>query len=299
MEFKSGFCNIIGHPNVGKSTLMNTLVGERMSIITNKPQTTRHRIIGIVSTDEYQIVFSDSPGFIKDPKYKMQELMNKFVQSTFDDADVMLFVTEPQDEFDDLETFLTKLRGVEMPLFLVLNKIDTITEESANALVEMWKAKVNFEYTIKISALNKTNIDELLTKIVSKLPPGPEYYPKDQLTDRPERFFVSEIIREKILMNYSQEIPYSVEIGIESYQETKTNDGTPIARITALIFVERETQKMIILGKGGASIKKLGTMARLDIEKFIETKVFLELRVKVKDNWRDDDRTLKYFGYNL
>jgi GTPase len=226
-------------------------------------------------------------------------LMNKFVQSTFDDADVMLFVTEPQDEFDDLELFLTKLRGVEMPLYLVLNKIDTITEEAADALVETWKAKVNFEYTIKISALNKTNIDELLDRIVSKLPPGPEYYPKDQLTDRPERFFVSEIIREKILMLYSQEVPYSAEIGIESYQETKTNDGTPIARITALIFVERETQKMIILGKGGASIKKLGTIARMDIEKFIEMKVFLELRVKVKDNWRDDDRTLKYFGYNL
>lgn len=295
---KSGFVNIVGKPNVGKSTLMNALVGERMSIITNKPQTTRHRIIGILSGDDYQIVFSDTPGIIDSPSYKMHQKMNSFVNTTFEDADLMLFVTEKDEKYKADDPIIEKLKAVEVPLFLVINKVDLAKPEEVIELIQFWNDLVPFKETIPISALNKDNTETLFELIKKYLPEGPEYYPKDQLTDRPERFFVSEIIREKILLLYQQEIPYSCEVAVESFKETTTNSGEPLVRISALIFVGRKTQKPIIIGKGGTSIKKLGSEARKDIEKFLEQKVFLELHVKVKDNWRDSDNLLKSFGYS-
>mgnify|MGYP001221127002 CR=1 FL=1 len=294
---KSGFVNIIGRPNVGKSTLMNQLVGERMSIITNKPQTTRHRIFGILSGEDFQIVFSDTPGFIRQPAYKMQEAMNRFVQSTFEDADLMLFVTEVAEEYAPDDPLLERLRRAEAPVFLVLNKIDLVPPEKATQLVEQWQALVPFTRTFPISALNGVGTAELLQAILDALPEGPEYYPKDQLTDRPERFFVSEIIREKILELYHQEVPYSCEVDIEEFKETETNEGKPLARIRAEIYVARKTHKPILLGKNGEAIKKLGTEARKAIETFLDTKVFLELHVKIRENWRDDDNALRRFGY--
>lgn len=295
---RSGFVNIIGRPNVGKSTLMNALVGERMSIITNKPQTTRHRIIGILSGDDYQIVFSDTPGIIQDPSYKMHQMMNRFVNTSFEDADLMLFVTEKAEQYQADDPIIQRLREVKIPLFLVINKVDLAQPEEIIELIQFWNDLVPFTETIPISALQKHNTETLFKLILEQLPEGPVYYPKDQLTDRPERFFVSEIIREKILLLYQQEIPYSCEVTVESFKETTTKRGEPLVRISALIFVGRKTQKPIIIGKGGASIKKLGSEARKDIEKFLEQKVFLELHVKVKDNWRDDDRLLKSFGYS-
>jgi len=295
---KSGFVNIIGRPNVGKSTLMNTLVGERMSIITNKPQTTRHRIIGIVSDDDYQVVFSDTPGVVRDPAYKMHEAMNRFVDSTFKDADIMFFLTEPNEHYSEDDPIVQKLKRLEIPVFLVINKIDTIKPQQVAEMIKSWNMMVDFTETIPISALKKDNTDTLFKLILKYLPEGPVYYPKDQLTDKPERFFISEIIREKILQQFQQEIPYSVEVVVDSFKETQTTRGEDLVRISALIFVARKTQKSIIIGKGGTAIKKLGSAARKDIEVFLESKVFLELFVKVKDNWRDNDRTLKQFGYN-
>jgi len=294
---KSGFVNIIGRPNVGKSTLMNALVGERMSIITSKPQTTRHRIIGILSGNDFQVVFSDTPGIIENPAYKMQEAMNRFVRTTFEDADIMLFVTEAGESYEDDDPVIDRLRKVEVPLFLIINKTDLSTTETIAGLIQSWNRRVDFLETIPISALKKTNTDKVLELILSKLPEGSEYFPKDQLTDKPERFFVSEIIREKILELYHQEIPYSAEVLIESFKETTTKKGEPLVRIEALIFVSRKTQKPILIGKGGSAIKRLGTAARKAIEKWLEQKVFLELRVKVRDNWRDDEQMLKRFGY--
>ena len=294
---KSGFVNIIGRPNVGKSTLMNALVGERMSIITNKPQTTRHRIIGIVSDEDYQVVFSDTPGVVRDPSYKMHDAMNRFVDSTFKDGDVMLFLTEPKEHYSEDDPILQKLQRLEIPVFLVINKIDTISSKEVADLIQQWNMLIDFDETIPISALNKDNTDTLFNVILKYLPEGPTYYPKDQLTDKPERFFVSEIIREKILQQYQQEIPYSVEVIVESFKETETKTGDPLVRISSIIFVARKTQKSILIGKGGTAIKKLGSSARKDIETFLESKVFLELYVKVKDNWRDNDRLLKQFGY--
>lgn len=294
---QSGFVNIIGRPNVGKSTLMNALVGERMSIITSKPQTTRHRIIGLLSDDDFQIVFSDTPGIIENPAYKMQTAMNSFVAITFEDADIMLFVTEPNEKYEDDDLIIERLKKVEVPLFLVFNKIDTISEEELQTHLSNWKKRLNFSAIMPIAALHKTNTDELLQLILDHLPEGPAYYPKDQLTDRPERFFVSEIIREKILELYHQEIPYSTEVIVDSFKETTTKMGEPLVRITAYIYVSRRTQKPIIIGRGGSAIKKLSTEARKSIEKFVEKKVYLELLVKIKDNWRDDERMLKHFGY--
>jgi len=276
---------------------MNALVGERMSIITNKPQTTRHRIIGIVSDDDYQVVFSDTPGVVRDPSYKMHEAMNRFVDSTFKDGDVMLFLTEPNEHYNEDDPILQKLQKLETPVFLVINKIDLAKPKEVADLIQQWNMLVNFTETIPISALEKYNTDTLFDVILKYLPEGPVYYPKDQLTDKPERFFISEIIREKILQQYAQEIPYSVEVTVDSFKETETKAGEPLVRISALIFVARKTQKSIIIGKGGSAIKKLGSAARKDIETFLESKVFLELFVKVKDNWRDDDRLLKRFGY--
>jgi len=294
---KSGFVNIIGRPNVGKSTLMNALVGERMSIITNKPQTTRHRIIGILSDEDYQIVFSDTPGVIQNPAYQMQEAMNRFVHSTFEDADVMLFVTEASEKFADDDPILQRLQKVDIPLFLVINKVDLMEDDQLLLLLKEWNDRLPFTESIPIAALHKNNTERLLELILSYLPEGPVYYPKDQLTDRPERFFMSEIIREKILELYHQEVPYSCEVVVIAFKEDTTKNGEPLIRISAEIYVARKTQKSIIIGKGGSAIKKLGMEARKRIEKFLDSKVFLELHVKVKDNWRDDERQLKHFGY--
>lgn len=294
---KSGFVNIIGRPNVGKSTLMNALVGERMSIITHKPQTTRHRILGIVSGDSYQVIFSDTPGIIQDPSYKMQELMNAFVNTTFEDADLMLFVTSCNEVYEEDDPIIERLKTVDIPLFLVLNKTDLVKPEEVLKLIQWWNSRIKFQETIPIAALKKRNTETLLKLILEVLPEGPAYYPKDQLTDRPERFFVGEIIREKILELYDQEIPYSAEVLVTSFKEGKNKEGENLVNIGAEIFVVRKSQKGILIGKDGQAIRRLGTSSRLALEKWLEQKVFLDLRVKVKDNWRDDDRMLKHFGY--
>lgn len=297
-EHRSGFVNIIGRPNAGKSTLMNALVGERMSIITAKPQTTRHRILGLLSGDDFQIVFSDTPGVIEDPKYRMQEMMNSAVSSTFEDADVMLYLIDPNEEYSEDELLIGRLRHLNAPLFVLINKKDTASEGRIIELENTFQKWLKPKLILPISALHGDGVDELMGAIRAELPLGPAYYPKDQLTDRPERFFVSEIIREQLLENYHQEIPYSTEVEIESFKESETNAGVPLVRISALIFVSRKTQKPIIIGKGGEAIKKLGSAARERIEAFLESKVFLELHVKVRDGWRDDERELKRFGYD-
>lgn len=294
---KSGFVNIIGRPNVGKSTLLNALVGERMSIITNKPQTTRHRIFGILSGEDFQIVFSDTPGMIKTPAYKMQEMMNRFAHSTFEDADVMLFVTEPNEKYEADDPIINRLKTIEAPLFLVINKIDLSTQEEILALIESWNERVPFTQSLPLSALHQMGTDGLLKLIIEHLPEGPAYFPKDQLTDRTERFFASEIIREKILEQYEQEIPYSCEVDIEDFKDSETKSGEPLARISAIIYAARKTQKAILIGKNGEAIKRLGTEARKAIETFLDRKVFLELHVKVRENWRDDEQMLRKFGY--
>ncbi|MCH2023144.1 MAG: GTPase Era [Saprospiraceae bacterium] len=293
---RSGFVNIIGRPNVGKSTLMNALVGERMSIITDKPQTTRHRIIGIVSGNDYQVVFSDTPGFIKDPSYAMQESMNKFVSGSFKDADLMILVVDVLEQYDMNNPLFKKLEGVKVPLYLVLNKTDLIDELALfNKIVE-WKDKADFKEVIPIAALHKKGTEDLFKKIVEDLPIGPIYYPKDQFTDRPERFFISEIIREKLLMNYYQEIPYACEVVVDEFKEDP-DPNKNLIRIHAIIYASRKSQKNIIIGKKGAAIKKLGIDSRYAIEKFLNKKVYLELFVKVRENWRNDDNMLKNFGY--
>jgi GTP-binding protein Era len=294
---KSGFVNILGRPNAGKSTLMNALVGERMSIITSKPQTTRHRIIGILSGEDFQFVFSDTPGHIKDPNYGMQKAMNKFIYSSFDDADLILLVIDLKDKYEEEDAFIEVVKKQPVPKIIVLNKMDLMKEGEIEEAKTYWKERTGAEHVVAISALNSTNTDALLSTITDILPEGPAYYPKDQLTDKPERFFVSEIIREKILEQYKQEIPYSVEIGIESYKETKTNAGEDLIRISTLIYVDRKSQKPILIGHKGERIKKLGTEARKSIEAFLQTKVFLEMHIKVKDGWRDNDQLLKNFGY--
>jgi GTP-binding protein Era len=296
-EHRSGFVNIIGHPNVGKSTLMNALVGERMSIITHKPQTTRHRILGIVNDDDYQIDFSYTPGLIKKTNYKMQERMNAFVQGTTEDADVMLLVIDVKEPFDAESPILQIVKKVKCPIFLVMNKTDLLNEEQLMQVLLKWKDQVNFTEIIPISALNKKNTSLLLDKILEYMPEGPVYYPKDQFTDRSERFFVSEIIREKILLQYHQEIPYSVEVIVDTFKEDPDPDKN-LVKIHSTIFVSRKTQKSIIIGEKGSSIKKLGIEARKDIERFLDKRVFLELFVKVKEDWRDDDSSLKMFGYS-
>jgi GTPase len=297
MIHKSGFVNIIGRPNVGKSTLMNALVGERMSIITAKPQTTRHRIIGILSGEDFQIVFSDTPGFIRNPNYKMQKTMNHFVEGAFEDADVALFVVDAKEYLEEEDALLKGMAALDGKRVLVVNKRDLVSEEELANIMKFWDEKLEWDHKIAISAQAQLGTQELLDTVKSFLPEGPEYYPKDQLTDRPERFFVSEIIREKILEQFHQEIPYSVEVNVQSFKEGKDRLGNDITRIEAYIYCARESQKAIILGHKGESIKKLGTAARISIEKWLETKVHLELRISVKDNWRDDDIWLKRFGY--
>jgi GTPase len=289
---KSGFVNIIGNPNVGKSTLMNSLVGERLSIITSKAQTTRHRIMGIVNGEDFQIIYSDTPGILK-PNYKLQEKMLKFVDSAFTDADILLYVTDVAEKIDVNETYLKKLQKATMPTVVLINKIDLTNPEILGKLVEEWHEKLPQAEILPVSATKKLNLGLLFDKILKLLPEGPEYYPKDSLTDKTERFFISEIIREKILRNYKKEIPYSVEVVVESFKEEKN-----IVRIMANIIVTRISQKGILIGHQGSSLKKVGTLARLDIEEFLNKKVFLELFVKVEKDWRDEPSKLKSFGYD-
>ncbi|MFO7851106.1 MAG: GTPase Era [Bacteroidota bacterium] len=291
MAHKSGFVNILGNPNVGKSTIMNALVGEKLSIITSKSQTTRHRILGIVNGDDFQIVFSDTPGIIK-PAYKLQEAMMKSVYSAIGDADLIVYVTDVNEKIDKNREALNRVINSEVPVILAVNKIDLSKQEKLEQLVEKWKAIMPGALIIPLSAREKFNTDNLLKIILEKLPEGPAYFPKDQITDRYERFFVSEIIREKILNNYKKEIPYSVEIEIETYKEE-----SKIVNIRAVIHVTRESQKGIIIGHRGKMLKKTGTEARKDIEEFIGKKVYLELYVKVSKDWRDRPGALKKFGY--
>jgi GTP-binding protein Era len=296
---KSGFVNIIGNPNVGKSTLMNALVGERMSIITNKAQTTRHRIVGIVNTEEYQIVFSDTPGILR-PSYKLQESMMRSVTGAVSDADVILYVTDVVEQaaarddgpMERSAEVLAKIARSKIPTIVLINKIDLATPESLEVMVERWKGLLPEAVVLPISAKNEFGTAQLMEMIVERLPEGEPYYDKDALTDRPMRFFASEIIREKILLNYTKEVPYSVEVAIEAYRESPEMD-----RISATIYVARASQKGIIIGRGGAMLKKVGTEARKDLEKFLQKKVFLELFVKVDEGWRDDSRQLRRFGY--
>ncbi len=291
MPHKAGYVNIIGKPNVGKSTLMNDLVGEKISIITSKAQTTRHRILGIVNGDDFQIVFSDTPGIIKRPAYKMHEVMNDFVNTAFIDADLILYVVDINDKHIDEDT-ITKVKKAEVPVYLLLNKIDLSNQEDLEKSVTEWQERLPQAEIFPISALHQANISHLFDCIVEKLPECPPYFPKDELTDRSMRFFVTEIIREKILLSYKQELPYSVEVVVDTYEES-----AKLVKIRASIFVSRESQKAIIIGKGGNAIKHLGTLARNDIEEFIGKKIFLELVVKVDKDWRDNETELKHFGY--
>jgi GTP-binding protein Era len=291
MEHKAGFVNIIGNPNVGKSTLMNALVGERISIITSKAQTTRHRILGIVNGEDFQAVFSDTPGIIK-PAYELQESMMDFVKVAFEDADVLIYMVEMGEKELKNEAFFEKIKNVKVPLILLLNKIDKSTQTELEEQVAFWTEMVPNAEILPISALENFNIQTVMDRIVKLLPVSPPYYPKDQLTDKPERFFVNETIREKILIHYKKEIPYSVEIETEEFKEEKN-----IIRIRSVIMVERDTQKGIIIGHKGAALKRVGSEARKDLEKFFGKKIFMELHVKVNKNWRSSNSQLKRFGY--
>ena len=291
MEHKSGFVNIIGNPNVGKSTLMNAMVGERLSIITPKAQTTRHRIFGILNEPEYQIVFSDTPGVIQ-PAYKMQEHMMKFVSDAFEDADVFLYLVEPGDRALKDEGFFQKLATTAVPVLLIVNKIDTTTQEALEEEVGYWQTSLPNAEIIPISALEGANTDYLLSRLKELVPVSPPYFDKDALTDKTERFFVSEIIREQILLNYKKEIPYSVEVDVEEFKEDED-----IIRMRCIIYVARDSQKGIIIGHKGSRLKAVGIGARKQLEAFFAKKVHVETFVKVKKNWRDNDLQLKRFGY--
>jgi len=291
MSHRSGFVNILGSPNVGKSTLMNALVGERLSIITSKAQTTRHRIMGIVNGDDFQIVYSDTPGIIK-PKYRLQEVMMNFVSAAMSDADIILYVTDVNEKPDHESRHLDKIRDSGIPVIIAINKIDLSNQSTLEMIVDSWEKKFPESPVIPVSALKNFNVVTLLNAVTSKLPEGEPYFPKDQLTDKYERFFASEIIREKILVNYEKEIPYSVEIEIDSFKEEKD-----LIKIRALIHVTRDSQKGIIIGHKGQKLKKVGTGARLDMEDFFGKKIFLELFVKVTRDWRNKPQELKRFGY--
>jgi GTP-binding protein Era len=289
---KSGFVNIIGCPNVGKSTLMNALVGEKISIITSKAQTTRHRIMGIVSGADFQIVYSDTPGVLK-PRYKLHESMMKFVGTALVDADVILLMTDLFEDMELEEKVLHRLQKTETQVLLLINKVDLLkTENQLKNLVEKWEKILPKAEIISISALQKFNTDKVFSRILELIPEGEAFYPKDELTDKPETFFVSETVREKILKNYHQEIPYSVEVGVESFVEDEK-----IIRIRAEIYVARESQKAILIGHKGESLKRVGIQSRKDLEAFFGKHIHLELYVKVDDNWRDDARKLKRYGY--
>lgn len=290
---KSGFVNIVGNPNVGKSTLMNLLVGEKVSIITSKAQTTRHRIMGIVNTEDMQIVYSDTPGVLQ-PNYKLQESMLNFSQSALGDADVLLYVTDVVETIDKNESFLQKVQQVDCPVLLLINKIDLTNQKALEELVAHWHELLPKAEIMPIAALSKFNVDYVKSRVEALMPDSPPYFEKDALTDKPARFFVTEIIREKILLYYQKEIPYAVEVIVELFKEEDD-----LIHIKALIVVERDSQKGIIIGHGGQALKKVGAMARKDIERFFDKKVFLEMFVKVEKDWRNRDNMLKNFGYQL
>ena len=291
MTHRSGFVNIIGSPNVGKSTLMNRLVGERLSIITSKAQTTRHRILGIVNEKDYQICFSDTPGVLI-PSYKLQEGMMQFVESALQDADLFLLVTDFfEEELNDPE-ILTRLKKTTAPILVLINKLDIVTQEKMEAKVEVWNEKLPSASILPISAMHDANVDLVMKWILARLPEGPPYYDKEALTDKPERFFASEIIREKILQQFKKEIPYSVEVVVEEFKASKE-----ITRIRAIIYVARESQKGIIIGHQGKALKGIGVDSRMDLEEFFQTQIFLDLFVKVNKDWKSDERKLKRFGY--
>ena len=292
MKHKAGFVNIIGNPNVGKSTLMNAFVGEKLSIITSKAQTTRHRILGIVNGDDFQILFSDTPGIIK-PAYQLQSSMMDFVKSAFEDADILIYMVEIGEKELKDEIFFEKIKNATIPVFLLINKIDKSSQEEVEEKLLYWKEKVPNAYIFLISALEKFNVQEVFDRILEVLPESPAFYPKDQLTDKPERFFINEAIREKILLHYKKEIPYAVEVETEEFFESEK-----LIRIRSVIMVERETQKGIIIGHKGEAIKRVGTEARKDLEKFFGKKIHIELYVKVNKNWRNDKKQLRRFGYN-
>lgn len=292
----SGFVNIVGNPNVGKSTLMNALVGERLSIITSKAQTTRHRIMGIVNGEDFQIVYSDTPGVLH-PNYKLQEQMLEFSRSALVDADVLLYVTDVQDTHDKNAEFLDKVKKMAAAgtkVFLLINKIDLTTQQTLEGLVDFWHRELPEAEVFPISAKERFGVEQLFEAIKAALPECPPFFDKDQLTDKPARFFVNEIIREKILLNYDKEIPYSVEVEVEEFKE-----GDNLIRIGAVIYVERESQKGIIIGKQGSALKKVGTQARKDIEAFFQKQVFLQLFVKVDKDWRSNQGRLRHYGYDL
>ncbi len=296
---RAGFVNIVGNPNVGKSTLMNALVGERLSIITSKAQTTRHRIMGIVNGEDFQIVYSDTPGVLK-PNYKLQEQMLEFSRSALVDADVLLYVTDVQDTPDKNAEFLEKVKKIAnsqkstAKVFLIINKIDLTTQETLESLVDFWHKQLPEAQIFPISAQERFGVDTLFAAIKDALPECPPFFDKDQLTDKPSRFFVDEIIREKILLNYDKEIPYSVEVEVESFKEEEK-----LIRISAIIFVERDSQKGIIIGKAGSALKRVGSQARKDIEAFFGKQVFLQLFVKVDRDWRSSQSRLRHYGYDL
>lgn len=289
---KAGFLNIIGNPNVGKSTLMNAFVGEKLSIVTSKAQTTRHRILGIVNGEDFQVILSDTPGIIK-PAYELQESMMGFVKSAFEDADVLIYMVEIGEKELKDEAFFNKITNSKIPVLLLLNKIDASNQEQLEEQAELWQNKVPNAEFFPISALTGFNVKEVFNRIIELLPESPPFYPKDQLTDKPERFFVNETIREKILMHYKKEIPYAVEVDTEEFFEEDK-----IIRIRSVIMVERETQKGIIIGHKGSALKRVGVEARKDLEAFFGKQVHLELYVKVNKDWRSDQRQLKRFGYN-
>lgn len=288
----SGFVNIIGNPNVGKSTLMNALVGERLSIITSKAQTTRHRIMGIVNGDNFQIVYSDTPGILK-PNYKLQESMMKFVTGAVSDADILLYVTDTVENTDRSADIIGKVAKSDTPTILIINKIDLTTPEALEKLVEEWQDRLPNAVIVPASAKENFNIGGIFDLILAKLPEGEAFYPKDTLTDKSLRFFATEIIREKILTTYDKEIPYCCEVVIDEYKEEESID-----RISATIYVARDSQKGIVIGHKGEKLKRVGTQARIDLEKFLDKKVFLQMHVKVNDDWRNSDRQLKRFGYD-
>ncbi len=292
MKHKAGFVNIIGNPNVGKSTLMNAFIGEKLSIITSKAQTTRHRILGIVNGDDFQVVLSDTPGIIK-PAYQLQESMMGFVRSAFEDADILIYMVEIGEQNLKDEAFFNKITNSKIPILLLLNKIDKSNQEQLENQVQLWTEKVPNAEIIPISALQGFNIAEVFNRVIDLLPESPPFYPKDQLTDKPERFFINETIREKILMHYKKEIPYAVEIETEEFFEEEK-----IIRIRSVIMVERETQKGIIIGHKGSALKRVGVEARKDLETFFGKQIHLELYVKVNKNWRSNQKQLKRFGYN-
>lgn len=293
MEHKAGFVNIIGNPNVGKSTLMNNLVGEKLSIITSKAQTTRHRIMGIVSGDNFQIVYSDTPGIL-DPHYKLHEKMLKFVDRAIEDGDIILYVTDVKEQYDKHAEYIKKLRNVSVPVIVAINKIDLCKENELLVLPPEWAKMLPDAHILPLSAIKGYNMPGLFDKILELLPENPPYYSKDALTDKPERFFAAEIIREKIFIHYKKEIPYSTEVQIEQFK-----DEEPILRIKAVIYVLRQSQKGIVIGKGGEALKKIGTWARQDMEKVFGKKVFLELYVKITKDWREKENFLRSAGYNL